>query len=81
MAVSDDIREAIASLKKITDTIDKIDAVGRDIRLMLGVTKFTDVKLRVSIDQVVIGLDSAAAGLSASMRATMNEITRVQGGP
>lgn len=81
MAVSDDIREAIASLKKITDTIDKIDAVKRDITLMLSTTKFTDTLVRISLDRVVDGLSNASSTLITVMNNSIKEISRAQGGP
>lgn len=81
MAVSDDIREAIASLKKITDTIDKIDAVKRDITLMLSTTKFTDTLVRISLDRVVEGLSNASSTLITVMNNSIKEISRAQGGP
>lgn len=81
MPVSDDIREAIASLKKITDTIDKIDAVKRDITLMLSTTKFTDTLVRISLDRVVDGLSNASSTLITVMNNSIKEISRAQGGP
>lgn len=81
MPVSDDIREAIASLKKITDTIDKIDAVKRDIALMLSTTKFTDTLVRISLDRVVDGLSNASSTLITVMNNSIKEISRAQGGP
>lgn len=81
MAVTDDVKEAVATLKKITDAQDKIRSVQRDIVLMLAVTKFTDMGVRASIDRIVDGLSNAESGLSLAMVNTIKEIQRVQKGP
>lgn len=81
MAVADDVKNAIASLQKITDTIDKIEAVERDIALMLSTTKFTLNAVRVSIDKVVDSLHVASSGLKAGMVNSIQQISLAQGGP
>ena len=81
MAVTDDVRNAIDSLKKITDTIDKIEAVKRDIQLMLAVTKFTYPNIRTSLGVLVMQLDAAGDGLGLRMNEVIKQISLAQGGP
>ena len=81
MAVSDDVREAIASLKKITDTIDKITAVERDIRLVLATTKFSYANIRSELDGLVVGLVSATDTLNTRSNNLIKQISLAQGGP
>lgn len=81
MAVADDVRVTIDSLKKITDTIDKIEAVRRDLQLMLVVTRFSYVNLRTTLIGVEDGLIASTALLTAKMFEVVKQISLAQGGP